>query len=92
MLRSRPCSSADPCDEPLAFRFEIVEGGDRDLFPDAFVRPRRPGTLVFVWSDANSDEQKPIRLVVRITSLSSNGVLSDPQFITIEDPGRTATR
>jgi hypothetical protein len=78
--------------EPLAFRFEIVEGGYRDLFPDAFVRPRRPGALVFVWSDANSEEQKPIRLVVRVTSLSGNGVLSDPQFITIEDPGRTATR
>ena len=78
--------------QPLAFRFEIVEGGYENLFPDAFVRPRTPGTLVFIWSDANSDEPKPMRLVVKVTSLSSNGVLSDPEFITIEDPGRTATR
>jgi hypothetical protein len=78
--------------EPLAFRFEIVEGVFGDVFPDAFVRPRRPGTLLFIWSDENSDEQKPIRLVVKITTLSSNGVLSDPQFITIEDAGRAAVR
>jgi hypothetical protein len=78
--------------EPLAFRFEIVDGSFRRLFPYAFVQPRRPGALVFFWTDGNSDEQKPIRLVVKVTSLSSNGVLSDPQFITIEDPGRNAIR
>ena len=78
--------------EPLGFRFEIVEGSLNGRFPDGFVRPRTSGTLRFTWRDAYSDVQEPIRIVVSITSLSTDGSISKPLLLTIEDPGRGAAR
>ena len=78
--------------EPLGFRFEIVEGSLKGVLPEGFVRPTTPGTLGFIWGDANSDAQEPIRVVVSVISISMDGSISRPLVLTIEDPGRPAAR
>lgn len=78
---------------PQGYSFELVEGKfDDEVFPQGFVQPTRPGYLTFVWLDGNTDLQEPISVVVKITAMSSLGVLSEPLLLKIEDPGRGGVR
>lgn len=74
-------------DEAAAFKLEIVEGNLPIRFPQGFVRPRAAGTLGFVWGDGNTDEQEPLRAVVKIIALSKTGEVSEPALVQIADPG-----
>jgi hypothetical protein len=77
----------------LGYRFELVEGRfDGGLFPTGFVQPTQLGYLAFSWLDGNADTQEPIDVTVRITAISSVGVLSEPLLLKIEDPGRGVVR
>jgi hypothetical protein len=75
------------------YSFELVEGKfDDEVLPKGFVQPTKPGYLAFVWLDGNTDVQEPISVVVKITAMSSLGVLSEPLLLKIEDPGRGRVR
>jgi hypothetical protein len=75
------------------YSFELVEGRfDDQVFPRGFVQPTRPGYLTFVWLDGNTDVQEPIGVVVKVTAISSLGVLSEPLLLKIEHPGRGRVR
>ena len=76
------------------YAFEIVEGQfDRDTpFPDGFVQPATRGYLRFVWIDGAKSLQEPIDVLVKITAISAVGVLSEPLFLRIQDPGEVPVR
>ena len=77
----------------FGYSLELVEGQFDDVvFPEGFVQPTQRGYLRFVWLDGNTDRQEPIKVVVKITTMSVTGVLSEPVLLTIEDPGRAAVR
>lgn len=85
-------------DEIRGYKFEVVEGMfpastfPVSAFPKGFVQPRTGGWLSFSWVDGALDEQEPINIVVKITSISLAGVPSEPLYLRIEDPGRVADR
>jgi len=78
--------------ERLGYRFEVVEGDLAVMFPQEFVQPVAPGLIGFTWIDGNTDEQEPIRAVVRVTAMSTTGAQSEPWLLTIEDAGRPPGR
>ena len=79
--------------EMLGYSFELVEGTFDDVvFPEGFVQPTERGYLRFVWLDGNTDRQEPIDVLVKITTMSATGVLSEPLLLRIEDPGRGSVR
>lgn len=74
--------------EVLGFRIEPVSGNlGRTVFPEGFVQPREQGRLGFVWLDGNTDAQEPIDVVVRVSALSPDGVVSEPVQLRITHPG-----
>jgi hypothetical protein len=77
----------------LGYRFEIVAGGDDGhVFPDGFVRTREPGRLRFVWLDGESNWQESIDLLVKVTAISSLGVVSEPALLRIRHSGGATGR
>jgi hypothetical protein len=75
------------------YRFELVEGAFDDVvFPDYFVRPIGGGELRFVWLDGRRNYQEPIKVVVRVTAISSTGAVSEPSVLPIEHPGGARVR
>ncbi len=73
--------------ETAGFRFELVEGNLPVRFPQGFIKPRKPGVLGFIWSDGNTDAQEPIHAIVKVTAVSSAGVMSEPLLLKIDHPG-----
>jgi len=79
----------------VGYSFEIVEGAFDDIvFPEGFVKATetQPGLLRFVWLDGDTYVQEPIKVVVKVTAISTNGTLSEPLMLRIEDPGRGGVR
>jgi hypothetical protein len=77
----------------LGYSFEIVEGAFDDVvFPEGFVQPTEAGLLRFVWLDGNTNVQEPIKVVVKVTTMSVDGKWSEPSLLRIEDPGRGGVR
>jgi hypothetical protein len=79
------------------YSFEIVESSDPTFrFPDGFVRSKQrrgsPAYFRFLWDDGATDEQEPIAVLVRVKTMSSEGVQSEPQLLKIEHAGVSATR
>ena len=76
------------------YAFEIVAGNfDGDMpFPAGFVQPAVRGQLRFVWLDGPKSPQEPLNVLVKITAVSATGVLSEPLFLRIQDPGGTRVR
>jgi len=78
----------------VGYSFEVVEGaslGD-SVFPEGFVQPIKEGFFGFTWADGRSDVQEPLSFVLKITTMSATGTLSEPLFLRIEDRGRGAAR
>jgi len=73
--------------DPAGFRFELVEGNLPVRFPQGFIKPRKPGVLGFIWSDGNTDAHEPIHAIVKVTAVSSAGVMSEPLLLKIDHPG-----
>ena len=79
--------------DALGYSFEIVEGDFDDVvFPEGFVQPTQSGLLRFFWLDGNTNLQEPIKVVVKITTMSASGNVSEPLLLKIEDPGRGGVR
>ena len=79
--------------DALGYHFEIVAGGFDDVvFPDGYVRTVERGRLRFVWLDGELDWQESIEVLVRVTTLSSDGVPSEPQVLRIRHPGGESPR
>src|SRR5688572_18193559 len=78
--------------DALGYRFEIVAGSGAGVFPDGFVRTRERGRLRFVWLDGESNWQESIDLLVKITTISSLGVISEPALLRIRHSGGTSVR
>jgi hypothetical protein len=75
------------------YRFELVEGTfDDAVFPEEFVRPILSGELSFVWLDGKTNWQEEIDVLVKVTAISSIGVLSKPTFLRIQHPGGARDR
>jgi hypothetical protein len=79
--------------DALGYRFELVAGtlGD-DVFPAGYVRTVAKGVLRFVWLDGERDWQESIDVLVKITTMSSNGVPSEPKVLRIRHPGGVGPR
>jgi hypothetical protein len=76
----------------LGYHFELVEGGiDDPFFPEGFVKPQG-GEFVFVWLEGRRSWREPINVLVRITTISSAGVVSEPALLRVEHPGRVRVR
>lgn len=77
----------------LGYHFQIVAGGFDDVvFPEGYVRTVEPGRLRFVWLDGELSWQERIEVLVRVTTLSSDGVPSEPQVLRIRHPGGQSVR
>jgi len=78
------------------YSFEIIESSIGEVFPSGFVRSSSgyafPAGLRFYWSDGATDDQELIELLVRITAVSRDGVLSEPTVLKIEHAGVQAAR
>jgi hypothetical protein len=74
------------------YSFEVVDSEFASVFPEGFVQPITDGFFRFHWADGGSDLQEPLNFVLKITTMSTTGTLSEPLFLRIEDPGRGAAR
>lgn len=79
--------------DSVGYHFEVVAGSFDDLvFPEGYVRTVEPGRLRFVWLDGELEWQESIDVLVRITTLSSDGVPSERQVLRIRHPGGASER
>jgi hypothetical protein len=76
----------------LGYRFELVAGSLDDVFPDGYVRTRERGRLRFVWLDGEHDWQESIDVLLKITTLSATGVVSEPTLLRIRHSGGASPR
>jgi hypothetical protein len=79
--------------DSVGYHFEVVAGGFDDVvFPQGYVRTVEPGRLRFVWLDGDHDWQESVDVLLRVTTISSDGVPSEPQVLRIRHPGGASAR
>jgi hypothetical protein len=78
--------------DALGYRFELVAGSLDDVFPDGYVRTRERGRLRFVWLDGGHDWQESIDVLLKITTLSATGAVSEPTLLRIRHSGGASAR
>jgi hypothetical protein len=79
--------------DALGYRLELVAGSlDDDVFPDGYVRTRERGRLRFVWLDGEQDWQESIDVLLKITTLSASGVVSEPTLLRVRHSGGARVR
>jgi len=79
--------------DALGYRFELVAGSlDDEVFPDGYVRTRERGRLRFVWLDGEQDWQESIDVLLKITTLSATGVVSEPTLLRVRHSGGASAR
>jgi hypothetical protein len=79
--------------DALGYRFELVAGSlEEDVFPSGYVRTRERGRLRFVWLDGEHDWQESIDVLLKITTLSATGVVSEPTLLRIRHSGGASAR
>ncbi len=72
----------------LRFRVEVVEGTAPIRFLAEAVAAIDEDQLFFTWMDGASEEQEPLRFLVRLRAVDGAGNESSPLDLWVEDPGR----
>ena len=93
--RSRTNFAAFMLDEGIhpdiaGYRFKVLSGLPKDVFPDAIVRPAsfggRDNRLTFIWTET-STMSKPLDARVEVRAVARDGVEGEPLILKVQHAG-----